>query len=179
MGVLLATAGWLASCASSSVPMRFYTLAPMGNDGAAPNAPAAIRVVRVTLPGEIDRPEIVRRTEATRLQLAEEDRWAAPLGEMIQRTLAADLQSRVPSSAGEPDQLLVDIEEFIADANCAVTLRAAWSLRRGGAAGSLTRGYETVKAEAATSACEVSAIPAAMSRALAEFSSRVASARAK
>jgi uncharacterized lipoprotein YmbA len=178
MSVLLATAAWLASCASSSVPMRFYTLTPMGTEGASANAPSAIRVVRVTLPGEIDRLEIVRRTEATRLQLAEEDRWAAPLGELIQRTLAADLQARVPSSAAEPDQLFVDIEEFVADANCAVTLRAAWTLRRAGASGTSTRGYETVKAEAATG-CEVSAIPVAMSRALAEFSSRVAAARTK
>ena len=38
--------------------MRFYTLAPMNTEGAAAgNTPPAIRVVRVTLPGEIDRPE--------------------------------------------------------------------------------------------------------------------------
>jgi uncharacterized protein len=135
--------------------------------------------MRVTLPGEIDRPELVRRMDATRLQLAEEDRWAAPLGEMIQRVLAADLQSRVPAAASEPDQLVLEVEEFIADANCAVTLRAAWTLKPGtGATGQPIRGYETVRAEP-SGTCQVSVLPEAMSRALAELANRVAAARTK
>ncbi len=144
--------------------MRFYTLAPMNTEGAASgNTPPAIRVVRVTLPGEIDRPELVRRMDATRLQLAEEDRWGAPLGEMIQRVLSADLQSRVPATASEPDQLVVEIEEFIADANCAVTLRAAWDLKSAsGAAAQPVRGYETVRAEP-SGTCQVSVLPEIMS----------------
>jgi len=160
--------------------MRFYTLAPMNTEGAASgNTPAAIRVVRVTLPGEIDRPELVRRMDATRLQLAEEDRWGAPLGEMIQRVLSADLQSRVPANASEPDQLVVEIEEFIADANCAVTLRAAWNLKpASGAAAQPVRGYETVRAEP-SGTCQVSVLPEIMSRALAELANRVAAARTK
>jgi uncharacterized lipoprotein YmbA len=160
--------------------MRFYTLAPMGTENAATgNGSPAIRVARVTLPGEIDRPELVRRIDATRLQLAEDDRWAAPLGEMIQRVLSADLQSRVPAASTEPDQLVVEIEEFIADANCAVTLRAAWSLKpASGATTQAIRGYETVRAEPSGS-CQVSALPEVMSRALAELATRVAAGRAK
>lgn len=176
-GVLLALTTCLASCATSP-PVRFYTLTPVGNEGAGANAPPAIRVVRVTLPGEVDRPELVRRVDATRLQLAEDDRWAAPLGQMIQRVLSADLQSRVPSTANEPDQLFVDVEEFMADANCSVILRAAWSLKPANAATPPIRGYETVRA-APSSACQVSALPEVMSRAVAELGDRVASARAK
>jgi uncharacterized protein len=157
--------------------MRFYTLTPMGADSAS--APPGIRVTRVTLPGEIDRPELVRRMDATRLQLAEEDRWAAPLGEMIQRVLSADLQARVPATATEPDQLVLEVEEFIADANCAVTLRAGWTLKPAAGAGKEPiRGYETVRAES-SGTCQVSALPEAMSRALAELSNRVAAARTK
>lgn len=162
--------------------MRFYTLASVGTDNAAvASSPPAIRVARVSLPGEIDRPELVRRMDATRLQLAEDDRWAAPLGEMIQRVLSADLQTRVPAAATEPDLLVVEVEEFIADANCAVTLRAAWSLKpASGAANAANpaRGYETVRAEP-SGTCQVSALPEVMSRALAEFATRVAAARAK
>jgi uncharacterized lipoprotein YmbA len=137
--------------------------------------------VRVTLPGEVDRLELVQRIDATRLRLAEDDRWAAPLSEMIQRTLSADLQSRVPVGTGsDPDQLSVDIEEFIGDASCAVTLRAAWSWKAAGASSAApsTRGYETVRVEP-SGTCEVSALPAAMSRALAEFSDKVAARRGK
>ena len=158
--------------------MRFYTLTPVGNEGAGTNAPPAIRVMRVSLPGEVDRPELVRRVDATRLQLAEDDRWAAPLGQMIQRALSADLQSRVPPTATEPDQLFVDIEEFMGDANCNVILRAAWNLKPANAATPPIRGYETIRV-APSSACQVSALPEVMSRAVAELGNRVASARPK
>ncbi len=158
--------------------MRFYTLSPVGGDSAAANALPAIRVVRVTLPGEIDRAELVQRIDANRLQLQENDRWAAPLGEMIRRTLADDLRSRVPAAAGDPEPLYVDIEEFIGGADCAVSLRAAWSFGQPKATEPSKRGYESVRIEAART-CEVGALPEAMSRALAELSTRIASARAK
>jgi uncharacterized lipoprotein YmbA len=161
--------------------MRFYTLSsiglsPSGAESAGATAPAAIRVVRVSLPGEIDRPELVRRIDANRLQLAEEDRWAAPLGEMIRRTLSAELQSRVPAIAGDPEQLSVEIEEFIGAADCTVTLRAAWNLKPSDPAKPSSRGYESIRV-GPPGTCEVGALPEAMSRALAELSSRIASAR--
>lgn len=156
--------------------MRFYTLSPVGGDSANANAPSAIRVARVTLPGEIDRPELVQRIDSTRLQLADNDRWAAPLGEMIRRTLADDLRARVPAATGEPDALYVDIEEFIGGADCTVSLRAAWSIRPPKATESSKRGYENVRI-APASGCELGALPQAMSRALAELSDRIASAR--
>ena len=174
-GILLTLAAGIAGCASSP-PLRFYTLSSVGNESAGGNAPGAIRVVRVTLPGEIDRPELVRRIDANRLQLAEEDRWAAPIGEMIRRTLSADLQSRVPAVSGDPAQLSVEIEEFIGAADCTVTLRAAWSLKSADASTSSSRGYETVRVEP-SGACAVSALPEAMSRALAELSNRIVAAR--
>jgi uncharacterized lipoprotein YmbA len=155
--------------------MRFYTLSAVGGDGgsANANAPSAIRVARVTLPGEIDRSELVQRIDANRLRLAEDDRWAAPLGEMIRRTLSDDLRARVPAASGEPDSLSVDIEEFIGDANCSVSLRAGWALSKPGANQPATRGYEAIRADA-PGACTVGALPEAMSRALAELSTRIA-----
>lgn len=162
--------------------MRFYTLSAIGTTGSAnENTPPAIRVARVTLPGEIDRPEIVQRIDANRVQLAEQDRWAAPLGEMIQRALSADLQAGAPAAsshgaAGDPDLLYVEIEQFIGEADCAVSLRAAWSLKQPNAAQPSARGYETVRIEPPQS-CQVSALPQSMSRALAELAKRVLSAR--
>lgn len=169
-------AAGLAGCASSA-PLRFYTLSPIGGEGASANTPPSIRVARVTLPGEIDRPEIVQRIDANRVRLADEDRWAGPLGEMIQRTLSADLQARSPGSGGEPDVLYVDIEELIGDASCGVSLRAAWNLKRANVAQPV-RGYETLRIDPPPS-CQVSALAEGMSRALAELSNRIASARTK
>jgi uncharacterized lipoprotein YmbA len=177
VAVLVALGAALAGCASSP-PMRFYTLSAVGGESANDSAPAAIRVGRVTLPGEIDRSELVQRIDANRLRLAEDDRWAAPLGEMIRRTLSDDLRSRVPAASGEPDLLSVDIEEFIGDANCSVSLRASWTLSKPGANQPATHGYEVIRADAAQ-ACSVAALPAAMSRALAELSTRIVSRRSK
>ena len=161
--------------------MHFYTLSPIGGDSANTSGPPALRVARVTLPGEIDRLELVQRVDSTRLQLAENDRWAAPLGEMIRRTLADDLRARVPAATGEPDALYVDIEEFIGGADCTVTLRAAWNIRPPKATESSKRGYENVHIAATGGAgsCQVSALPQAMSRALAELADRIASARTR
>lgn len=168
----------LADCASSP-PLRFYTLSPVGAEGAGNGEPPAIRVMRVTLPGEIDRPELVRRLDANRLLLAENDRWGAPLGEMIQRALSADLQARVPAATGEPDQLFVNVEEFIGGPDCAVTLRADWTLTPPSGSGQQPiRRYDTVRVEPPPT-CELSELPAAMSRAVAELSQRVVAARAK
>ncbi len=168
----------LASCASTSPPMRFYTLSVVGGESANANGPLSIRVARVTLPGEIDRAELVQRVDANRLQLADNDRWAAPLGEMVRRALSDDLRSRAPASSGDPDSLSVEIEEFIGDANCAVSLRAGWSLTRAGADQPATRGYETIRVDSQR-ACSVGALPEAMSRALAQLSTRIASSRTK
>ena len=177
VAMVLALGVGLASCASSP-PMRFYTLSGVGGEGASASAQPAIRVARVTLPGEVDRAELVQRIDANRLRLAEEDRWAAPLAEMVRRALTDDLRSRVPAASGEPDTLSVDIEEFIADANCSVSLRAAWTLTRAGANQPATHGYEAIRTDA-SGACTVGAIPEAMSRALAELSNRIASARSR
>ena len=174
--VIAVTSAFLACCASSA-PMRFYTLSSMGNDAATTDVSSGIRVVRVSLPGEIDRSELVRRVDSNRLQLAEDDRWAAPLDEMIRRVLSENLRSRIPAASGDPERLSLEIEEFIADADCTVTLRAAWSLESATPAVPPTRGYETVRTETG-GVCEVGALPAAMSRALAELSTRIAAARA-
>ena len=157
--------------------MRFYTLSAVRNEAASTDAASGIRVVRVSLPGEIDRSELVRRVDANRLQLAENDRWAAPLDEMVRRVLSDDLRARIPATSGDPERLSVEIEEFIGDADCTVTLRAAWSLESETPTVPPIRGYETVRAETG-GVCEVGALPAAMSRALGELSSRIAAARA-
>jgi uncharacterized lipoprotein YmbA len=167
----------LSGCASSP-PLRYYTLNDVPG-ATSSSGPSAIRVGRVKIPGELDRSELVQRIDANRLKIAEQDRWAAPLDEMIRRALTADLQSRTHESSDAAATLAVDIDEFIGDATCAVTLRASWELKPMGAnAAPAGSGHESIQIAAPSATiCTVGALPAAMSQALAQLSERILAAR--
>jgi uncharacterized lipoprotein YmbA len=165
----------LVSACASSVPMRYYTLTPV-----APASPAtattAVRLGHISIPREIDRLELVQRIDATRLTLHEQDRWAAPLEDLLRRTLNDDLVARLPESGSSRDAartLSIDIDELIADASCNVTLRATWTLTAPQAPSIQKTERITTPADGA---CATSALPATMSRALGELSDHIASA---
>ena len=67
----------LAGCLGSSRPARIYTLAPLqirnGADSIAPYATLAVGPIEI--PDAIDRQQIVTRTGANELVVAEFDRW--------------------------------------------------------------------------------------------------------
>lgn len=182
----LLTALVLAGC-SSSPPIRYYTLREIPGT-ARPAASAGrvpVRLDRVTIPTELDRSQLVRRIDTTRLAIVENDRWAAPLEDTIRRVLSDDLASRLsadlvanplePSTGEKRQSLSVDIEDFYADAACSVTLRAAWVLKPPDSQSS--RGTEEAHVPGPGGACaDASSIPEAMSRALAQVSDRIAAA---
>jgi uncharacterized protein len=120
----------LLSACSSSPPTRFYTLSDTAPDAPAPPGTGWVRIVNVTIPGEIDRPELVRRIGPNQLSIAGLDRWAAPLDQTIRRALSDDIVRRVPTPApGQQYSVSVDVHEFYGDGACNVTLRAAWALK--------------------------------------------------
>jgi uncharacterized protein len=176
----------LIGACSSSPPTRFYTLSetpPETHPAPQPGA-GTVLIYRVSIPGEIDRPQLVRQMDVNRLQISEEDRWAAPLDEMIRRVLSGDLARRLPSSPDETwpavrqHSLSVDVSEFYGDANCNVTLRAAWMPKRARATAGATAHPEP--AQATTEDVHVSAVgacpdslPATMSVALGQLSDRI------
>jgi uncharacterized protein len=123
----------LGGCASSP-PTNFYTLSDTATETAAPGGGGQVIIAGVTIPGEIDRPEIVRRVGPNQLNVAESDRWAAPLDDTIRRVLTDDIGRRMPGAAAQPQRpVTVDIHEFYGDASCNVTLRAVWTLKQAGA----------------------------------------------
>ncbi len=169
-GVALAL---LAACASSPAS-RFYTLSATSPEGTPGAGADTIAVGGVTIPGEIDRPELVRRTGPNQLNISELDRWAAPLDETIRRVRSDDIARRVPARAAGPQHtVFVDIHEFYGDAGCNVTLRAVWTLKQ----------PADQPASAARSAAEEISVPAAgscpgslaaaMSKALGQLSDRI------
>ena len=87
----------LAACAHSPEP-TFFALSARPGDARASERPLKIELRRTTLPGYLDRPHIVRRATAEQLELAGDERWGAPLDEMVGATLAEDLAQRLPRS---------------------------------------------------------------------------------
>jgi uncharacterized lipoprotein YmbA len=182
----LISMGFCLLCAcGSSPPMRFYTLKaiPPAMVAAAtvPNN-VVVRLEPVVIPPELDRLELVSHSGPYRVQVADSDRWAAPLEDQIRRALSDDLSMRLPPqliadpnepTSNEPRRMLsVAIAQFDADDSCAVSLRADWTLRD--SKGNTQRGSEQV--QIAGSAPCAGALPASMSAALAVLADRLARA---
>ena len=183
-----AAAALLASACASSPPVRYYVLTaiPAGTPLATPADMVPVRLERLTIPTELDRSELLRRMDATRVDLLEDDRWAAPLDDMIRRVLTSDLAARLPpgrvTDPNEPpgsehrQSLAVDIQRFDGDPACAVTLRAVWVLKK--PEGSSVRGSEEERIASGTCSGAAS-LPPAMSQALAQLSDRLAAVLAR
>ena len=184
--VAAVVASLVMSGCGSSPPLRYYTLTevPATNRISTVANTLPVRVDRVTIPAELDRSQLVRRIDPTRLQIIDNDRWAAPLEDTIRRVLSADLAARLPPemvanpyepSIGEKRQLLsVDIEDFYGDATCTVTLRAAWVLKQPDTQGS--PGTEEIRIPGSGSCNGTAGVPAVMSQALGQLSDHIASA---
>ncbi len=116
-GICLALIATLLGGCSRSPNATFYALYP--REGAVlPSEPLQIGLRRPELPGHLDRPQIVRRTERLRLEFSSAARWGSPLDDMIATTLTEALAQRLPranvySDAGaisSPADVLVELE---------------------------------------------------------------------
>jgi uncharacterized lipoprotein YmbA len=161
----------LVGACSSSPPTHFYTLSDTAAETPPPAGVGWVRLVGVTIPGELDRPELVRRIGPNQLSIAGLDRWAAPLDQVIRRALSDDISRRVPSPApGQQYSVSVDIREFYGDEACNVTLRAAWTLKQT-RPGDVQPVNEEIRVPS-SGACTAT-LPATMSIALGQLSDRI------
>lgn len=94
---LLLYAWLLAGCAHSPEPTYFALSAQHGRS--LPSRALKVELRRAGLPGYLDRPHIVHRATAERLELEGDERWGASLDEMVGATLAENLAQRLPSCA--------------------------------------------------------------------------------
>lgn len=174
----------LTAACGRSPRVTFYTLAPVAKVEAAPaETTPAIVVGPITLPELVDRPHFVVRVTANRVDILETHRWAEPLKSEIPRLIAQNLgrllgTNRVSSHrqhAGGDAQyrVLVDILRFESVPGDAVTVDAAWTLRRG--AGAAPRKGRSLVVEK-TAGAGYDALAAAYSRALAGVSGDLARA---
>jgi uncharacterized lipoprotein YmbA len=141
-----------------------------------------IEVGDVPVPAIIDRGSIVVSAGDDRVELSDQDHWAAPLDALIRQALSADLTTRLPSGSVLPPGgiaphsgvrvLSVQISRFMGDTDGNVVLTASWALLRGGSSQVLRTGQEAIHGRAASG--QIAAIVPAMSAALGQFADRAA-----
>jgi len=132
----------LTSCAGSADPTRFYVLGPVAMQ--APTRPASggpdlrVGIRSVELPRYLERPQIVTRASANRLELAEFHQWGAPLRLTVPTLLAENLVRLLPSEqvqvfpwarAFAPDaQVLVEVSRLEGSIGGESVLAARWRI---------------------------------------------------
>lgn len=178
---------WLAGAAACgrSPGVTFYTLTAMTPEATAPTtAPHAVAVGPVTLPELIDRPQLVIRVAANRVEILETHRWAESLQSEIPRVLAENLArllrpARVSAyqqnaSRDAEYRVLVDIQRFESIPGDGVTIEALWSVRRTAIGAAPKNGRSLVREPVRGMGYD--ALTAAHSRALAAISNDIAQA---
>jgi len=130
----------VSGCATTSLPVDFYTLSP----AAVSEAPVAncrdlvVGIGPVLWPQYLDRPQIVTRLSPNRINFDEFHRWAGSLEENFERVLIDDLSKRLQTdyvikAPGKLPykpryQVQISIDQFDGGSDAAVTLKAAWSV---------------------------------------------------
>lgn len=134
--VLLAAAVLLTACASA--PMHYYTLLPSASaEPSSPVAALAFEVLPVSVPAQVDQPQLVVREGGQSVFLLESERWIAPLGDEVRGALSADLARALPgrdvggmSSNGKPVlQVRLDLRRFDSQPGSYALISGAWSVR--------------------------------------------------
>ena len=174
-----------AGCAST--PPRLYRLSASNTSSApapaaAASAPATLAVGPVTVPAQVDRPQIVLDAGANQVRVDEFSRWAAPLADNITGVLVTNLAQRLPATdvwayadTARPAAelgVVVQVQRFDIVPGDAALLDAVWSVQP--AAGAPRRGQSRVREPIDGSG--IDAAVAAQSRALARVSDDIARA---
>jgi uncharacterized lipoprotein YmbA len=131
----------LALVACAAQPMRYYTLVAPPSPTPTPAAAIWVDLMPVSVPAQVDAPQLVVRQGSGQLALLERDQWAAPLDAEIRDALAAELSRR----AGVRDahtlaapkgqalyRLKLDVQRFDSIPGRAVHWDTAWSLNGAG-----------------------------------------------
>jgi len=175
----------LGGCGTSPTT-RFYLLAAIGGNGSNPSSASdaiIIGVRSVELPEELDRPEIVTRTGANTVHLAEFDQWSTPLRDNVMRVLGQDLAvflpgDRVavypwPPGTSVDRELVVGVTRFDGQLGGRCVLHAQWQVLTRSGARPVISGRSTLN-----EACgpDYAAFAAAQSRLLATLSAEIGQA---
>ncbi len=179
----------LAGCLGSSRPARFYTLAPLQiRDGVVPTATdATLAIGPVEIPDSIDRQQIVTRTGANELVVAEFDRWGSSLDSQISSSLVATLGDRLAPqqiavalwrsallSGGPTYRAAVSVSRFDGIPGQSVVLQGRWELIAQSNGKQESLGVREATVTEKTEGPGYEALVAAMQRALVKFAQQMA-----
>jgi uncharacterized lipoprotein YmbA len=166
----------------NSMPVRYVTLNAMPVTTPRTTTPIPpVQLTAVHIPAVLDRPEVVTLASRNRLTIHDGDRWGAPFAQLMRRTLAQDLVTRLPSGSfvfpdapAPPDTrtLVVTVLDCEADASGTLRLQAAWTLLSGHPAHVTLTQQATLETGIAGHDAEAQA--AAMSRVLGELADDIA-----
>jgi uncharacterized lipoprotein YmbA len=130
-----------AGCLGGTAPTRFYVLAAVEGPAVSGERAVSVGVGPIGLAGYLDRPQIVTRPAADKIELGEFDQWGEPLRDGISRTLAEDLSRQMPSAKitifpwrsleSVRYQVVVDVTRFDGPAGGDVALEARWRILDG------------------------------------------------
>jgi len=179
--MLCALGALIAGCVSTP-ESRFFTLNATMNH-AVESSSMSVVVGPVSVPAEVDRPQIVVSTGPNQVRVDDFNRWASPLQSNISRVVADNLVSILGTprvtvfpqtlSANADYQAAVDVQSFGSALGEAATLDAVWTVRRI-KDGKLQVGRTTVREPASERGYD--ALAAAHSRAVARLSQDIAGA---
>ena len=164
----------------STAPSKFYSLSSTATADGTPPTAVAVMVGPVTIPASVDQPEFVVQVAANRVQVDEFNRWVAPLGDAIARTVAGDLVVLLGTPEVASNQLAnfvpdyrvtIDVQRFESVPGSAATLEAVWTVRK--TVGGEIRSGRTVAREPVQGQ-SYDALAAAHSQALAQMSTDIA-----
>jgi uncharacterized lipoprotein YmbA len=185
-------AALLGGCSTFSArpdPSRFFTLSSVPQlqgkaEDQRPSSGLSIGIGPVSIPGYLDRQEIVTRVAQNQISLSEYDRWAEPLEESLTRVVSQNVSAMLraerinayPWRTDKKPLYQVEIEVLRFEANTAqeAQLAARWAVRNTGQKDSIR--YHETRLMRSIPARTTEAAVAALSEALAGLSREIAEA---
>ncbi|MEW5320378.1 MAG: hypothetical protein WDW38_011453 [Sanguina aurantia] len=132
----------LAACASA--PLHYYTLVAPATDATNSGATAAaatgnlpFQLLPVTVPSQVDQPQLVVRQGGQSVSLLNGERWIAPLADEVRSALSTDLARQLHSEdvsalPGNDSPLLrikLDVRRFDSQPGSYALIDGTWSVR--------------------------------------------------
>nr|WP_155438469.1 PqiC family protein [Pseudoduganella ginsengisoli] len=141
---VLLSAAALAGCAHSTPPERFYSLSAGMSAAVAPvaaKAPLYFELAAVSVPQQVNRSQLVVTVGEGRVELLEQQRWAAPLSSEIGQALslgittelgAVDVYRTAAPDAAPVYRISASVQRFESAPGKSALVDAVWSVRRAG-----------------------------------------------
>jgi len=180
--ILLCVFVFIVTGCTSTPPSRYYALS-VTTEPVAPSSDLSVVVGPVSVPGEVDRPQLVVSAGPNQMQVDEFNLWASPLQDNILRVVVQNLVILLgtPHVTSFPQTLSTDVgyrvaievQRFDSAPGEAATLDAVWTVRNM-KDGKTQTGRTTIREVVQENTYE--ALAAAHSRAVARLSQDIANA---